>query len=275
MGWDMSRWKHLPASMDPRVRQLVVQLRRVKDHSGLSLEALAARTGYSRSSWDRYLNGRATPPQQAVAALARACDTDPARLLALHEVAAQAGDGAGTRPRQAPSAETAGQAEDSGAAGGEGGAPGRGRGRWVLASVAAAAVVAAGLTALVVAAPWDDGGAGNDRTVPVSASTAAAPGKGAFVFRAGKDYPCTVRRDKDGLLYAGYSRTRTDLIGRGSAQWAVVEAQCLLREHGFSPGIVDGAYGTHTERAVKRLQEESHVSVDGVIGEDTWGVLRT
>ncbi|MFE9096269.1 helix-turn-helix domain-containing protein [Streptomyces sp. NPDC007264] len=260
------------------MRQLVVQLRRVKDHSGLSLEALAARTGYSRSSWDRYLNGRAIPPQQAVAALARACDTDPARLLALHEVAAEAGEGAGAGPRQAAAAETAGPAEDGGGDGdngsgdGDGGVPGRNRGRWVLASVAAA--IAAGLIALVVAAPWDDGGTGKDRTAPVSASTAEAQGKGAFVFRAGKDYPCTVRRDKDGLLYAGYSRTRTDLIGSGSAQWAVVEAQCLLGHHGLSPGIADGAYGTHTERAVKRLQERAHLSVDGVIGEDTWGVLR-
>ncbi|MFD1661861.1 helix-turn-helix domain-containing protein [Streptomyces caeni] len=253
------------------MRQLVVQLRRVKDHSGLSLEALAAKTGYSRSSWDRYLNGRAIPPQQAVAALARACDADPARLLALHEVAVEAGDDAGTGPRQAPAEETPGRAEDGG---GDRGLPGRGRGRWALASVAAAAAIAAGLTALVVAAPWDDGGARDGRAVPVGASSAAAPGKGAFVFRAGKDYPCTVRRDKDGLLYAGYSRTRTDLIGSGSAQWAVVEAQCLLRHHGLSPGIADGAYGTHTERAVKRLQERSHLSVDGVIGEDTWGVLR-
>ncbi|WP_143589234.1 helix-turn-helix domain-containing protein, partial [Streptomyces angustmyceticus] len=51
----MSRWKGLPASLDHRVRHLVVHLRRLKDHSGLSLTALAARTSYSKSSWERYL----------------------------------------------------------------------------------------------------------------------------------------------------------------------------------------------------------------------------
>ncbi|TGB14026.1 helix-turn-helix transcriptional regulator, partial [Streptomyces sp. MZ04] len=85
----MSRWKELPDSLDPRVRQFVVRLRRLKDHSGLGLAALASRTGYSRSSWDRYLNGRSLPPAEAVEALARACDTEPAPLLALREVAAE------------------------------------------------------------------------------------------------------------------------------------------------------------------------------------------
>ncbi|MGY5124753.1 helix-turn-helix domain-containing protein [Streptomyces nigrescens] len=86
----MSRWSGLPVSLDHRVRQLVVQLRRLKDHSGLSLAALAARTSYSKSSWERYLNGKKLPPAGAVAALARLCGADVTRLLALHEVAAQA-----------------------------------------------------------------------------------------------------------------------------------------------------------------------------------------
>ncbi|CAM5660819.1 hypothetical protein SPURM210S_04271 [Streptomyces purpurascens] len=59
----MSRWKGLPEELDPRVRQLVVRLRRVKDHSGLSLRRLAAKTGYSTSSWERYLAGRSLPPR--------------------------------------------------------------------------------------------------------------------------------------------------------------------------------------------------------------------
>ncbi|NSL42715.1 helix-turn-helix transcriptional regulator, partial [Streptomyces sp. 8P21H-1] len=86
----MSRWKKLPDSLDPQVRQFVVHLRRLKDHSGLGLAALADRTAYSRSSWDRYLNGKALPPLGAVEALARACDTDPVRLVAQWEVAAEA-----------------------------------------------------------------------------------------------------------------------------------------------------------------------------------------
>jgi peptidoglycan hydrolase-like protein with peptidoglycan-binding domain len=255
MGWNMSRWKQLPASLDPRVRQLAVQLRRIKDHSGLSLEALAARTGYSRASWDRYLNGRALPPQQAVAALAHACDVDPARLLALHEVAAgRAGGGA----QQAAGPDTEGADVVR-----------RGRRRWVLASVAAVVVAVAVVIALAMAAPWqaDDGQA-------AAGASERAPGKGEFVFKTGKDYPCKVRRDGNGLLYAGYSRTRTALAGQQSSGWTVVEAQCLLRHRGVSPGIADGLFGPHTERAVERLQHSAHISVDGVVGEDTWRVLR-
>src|SRR5947208_15073502 len=86
----MSRWKALPAELDPRVRQLLVRLRRLKDHSGLSVRQLAARTGYSPKSWERYLGGRSLPPREAVEALALIGGDDPTRLLALHEVAAEA-----------------------------------------------------------------------------------------------------------------------------------------------------------------------------------------
>lgn len=72
------------------MRRLAVQLRWVKDHSGLSLSSLQSKTGYSRASWERYLNGKALPPRQAVEELARVGGVDPARLLALHEVAEEA-----------------------------------------------------------------------------------------------------------------------------------------------------------------------------------------
>ncbi|MCX4882707.1 Scr1 family TA system antitoxin-like transcriptional regulator [Streptomyces sp. NBC_00847] len=86
----MSRWRALPAELDSPVRQLVVRLRRLKDHSGLSLRQLAARTGYSPKSWERYLGARSLPPREAVEALARIGGEDPTRLLALQEVAAEA-----------------------------------------------------------------------------------------------------------------------------------------------------------------------------------------
>ncbi|MFF4758959.1 helix-turn-helix domain-containing protein [Streptomyces sp. NPDC001292] len=270
----MSPWKQLPTSLDPRMRQLVLQLRRVKDHSGLSLQALAARTGYSRSSWDRYLNGRALPPQRAVAAFARACAADPGRLLALHEVAAAALGGAvgDTRSKEAERPEEPEEPADVGKDTRDG-EPGSGRRSWVAVLAAASVTALSALTALLVAAPWDDGGARDRPTVAAGSSVTDQVGH-PFVFQAGKDYSCSVRRDKDGLLYAGYSNTRTELIGMGSVQWPVVEAQCLLRHHGFSPGLADGAFGSGTERAVERLQRDAHIVVDGVIGEDTWGALR-
>jgi hypothetical protein len=271
----MSRWKQLPVSLDPRVRQLAVHLRRVKDHSGLGLRTLATRTGYSRSSWDRYLNGRALPPQQAVEALARACGLDPARLLALHEVAVAAGadtagpdtagpEGCSGRPGPAPAARSDAPA----------GGPHRRGTAGVVAAIVLAVVAAGVAAAVLVAAPWDHGGPGKGPPAAAGASAAGDTARGPFVFRPGKNYPCRVHRAGNGLLYAGYDTTRTALIGLGSAQWSVVEAQCLLRRHGFAPGIADGMYGARTERAVKRLQDAAHIVVDGVVGEDTWGVLR-
>ncbi|WP_217240989.1 helix-turn-helix domain-containing protein [Streptomyces sp. AC555_RSS877] len=109
----MSRWKELPDSLDQRVRQLVVQLRRLKDRSGSSLDALAVKTGHSRSSWDRYLNGKALPPRHAVEALARVAGADPLRLLVLHEVAEKAW------PQRIASSSSAG-AEDGGEQGAQG-----------------------------------------------------------------------------------------------------------------------------------------------------------
>ncbi|WJY40225.1 helix-turn-helix transcriptional regulator [Streptomyces sp. P9-2B-2] len=91
----MSRWSGLPASLDQRMRQLVVQLRRLKDHTGLSLAALAARTPYSKSSWERYLNGKKLPPRDAVEALCRLAGEPVGRLVALWELADAAWSGRG------------------------------------------------------------------------------------------------------------------------------------------------------------------------------------
>ncbi|MFF2964661.1 DUF2690 domain-containing protein [Streptomyces sp. NPDC057963] len=84
----MTDWKPIPgAALASDVRHLVVELRALKDRTGLSLAALAGRTPYSKSSWERYFNGKALPPQHAVAALGKLVDADPARLSALWELA--------------------------------------------------------------------------------------------------------------------------------------------------------------------------------------------
>lgn len=84
----MPRRTALPQELDSRVRRFVCRLREIRDVSELSLARLAARTGYSRSSWNRYLTARSLPPRPAVEAFARACGRDPAPLLALYELAA-------------------------------------------------------------------------------------------------------------------------------------------------------------------------------------------
>ncbi|MBT3149782.1 DUF2690 domain-containing protein [Streptomyces sp. CHD11] len=62
-------------------------MRELRARTGLSLAALAERTAYSKSSWERYLNGRAMPPRQAVRDLCRIAGEPDGRLLALWEIA--------------------------------------------------------------------------------------------------------------------------------------------------------------------------------------------
>ncbi|MGK5643518.1 helix-turn-helix domain-containing protein, partial [Streptomyces sp. URMC 126] len=49
----MPRWRALPDELDPQVREFASQLRRLVDRSGLSISAVADRTGYSKTSWER------------------------------------------------------------------------------------------------------------------------------------------------------------------------------------------------------------------------------
>ncbi|WP_171164290.1 helix-turn-helix domain-containing protein [Streptomyces sp. I05A-00742] len=258
----MPRWKELPASLDQRVGQFVVQLRRFKDRSGLSLAALAAKTSYSRSSWERYLNARQLPPREAVEELARVCGTDPARLLVLHELAAEAwteaaaaADREGRDAGAAPAVPAPGEEELRETR----------RRMWLF--VAAVTVLVVALAAgLLAARPWED-------DEPRSDGPPAAGTPSPFVFVQGRSRPCHVER-RDGALVAGYSPTRTVLMDLKSSGWEVLEAQCLLRHHGFDPGLIDGSYGERSKEAARNFQKAKGLVVDGIVGPDTWGELR-
>ncbi|MGW3745256.1 DUF2690 domain-containing protein [Streptomyces sp. NPDC005146] len=86
----MPRWKALPDELDPQVREFSGQLRRLIDRSGLSIAAVADRTGYSKTSWERYLNGRLLAPKGAIVALAEATETDQVHLTTMWELAERA-----------------------------------------------------------------------------------------------------------------------------------------------------------------------------------------
>lgn len=240
----------MPAETDPSVRQLVAHLRRLKDRSGLSLAALETRTGCSRSSWERYLGGRALPSRRAVQDLCELSGTDPVRLLALLEVATTVWD------RSAASA-----AEDDEA---DGTAPATGEDR-AGAAIEARSVGRAGFAVVVTAAfagaavagvclglkPWQE----------ARAATQAAPTR------------CDVRSE-EGALYAGHSRTWKQTIGLGYVGEEVAEAECLLSHHGYDSGPLDGLYDIATHNAAKRAQREAGLPTDGLIGRDTWPALR-
>ncbi|HZF90893.1 helix-turn-helix domain-containing protein [Streptomyces sp.] len=86
----MPRWKALPEELDPQIREFTSQLRRLVDRSGLSVAAVADRTGYSKTSWERYLGGRLLAPKGAIVALAEVTGTNPVHLTTMWELAERA-----------------------------------------------------------------------------------------------------------------------------------------------------------------------------------------
>ncbi|MEH0419033.1 XRE family transcriptional regulator [Streptomyces sp. B21-083] len=86
----MPRWRALPDELDPQVKEFASQLRRLVDRSGLNIAAVADRTGYSKTSWERYLGGRLLAPKGAIVALAEVTGTNPVHLTTMWELAERA-----------------------------------------------------------------------------------------------------------------------------------------------------------------------------------------
>ncbi|MEV0191374.1 DUF2690 domain-containing protein [Kitasatospora purpeofusca] len=107
-----SAWKQLPDDLSDPARLLTEELRAVKDATGLSLSELAARTHYSRASWERWLNGKRVITAQALEALVGAVDCDGPKLRALWELTAAEGATSGD-PAATDAAGTAETAEES------------------------------------------------------------------------------------------------------------------------------------------------------------------
>ncbi|MFJ7158174.1 helix-turn-helix domain-containing protein [Streptomyces sp. NPDC101118] len=63
--------------------ELFAEMRRIKEAARLSYNRLADKTHYSRSSWERFLNGKQVPTRVAVEEFATAAGADPLPLLAL------------------------------------------------------------------------------------------------------------------------------------------------------------------------------------------------
>ncbi|NUQ97456.1 MAG: DUF2690 domain-containing protein [Streptomyces sp.] len=89
--------------MTPELARLTAALRELRGRTGLSLAALAAKTAFSKSSWERYLNGRTLPPRTAVQELCRLAGEPDGRCLALWEIAESEWSGRATQAGQASS----------------------------------------------------------------------------------------------------------------------------------------------------------------------------
>ncbi|MFD8075381.1 DUF2690 domain-containing protein [Streptomyces sp. NPDC059718] len=217
----MARWRPLADDLDPRVREFTEQLRRQLDRGGLSVAALAEATGYSRSSWERYLNGRLLPPRYAVVALAEATGADPAHFTTMWEVTERVWSRAegrrdvtmealriaearaalgefGPAPAPAPSASAPASTSASASASDSGPASASAvRRRPVVifvVGVVAVVLAVAGATVLT------GGGGGDDRARPGPSPTARAAGLPAGVKCTGQD--CT-GKDPEGMGCGG------------------------------------------------------------------------
>lgn len=65
----------------------------------------------------------------------------------------------------------------------------------------------------------------------------------------------------------------TPVLRRGSWGDAVGELQGLLRARGYMLAV-DNEFGPATELAVTLFQEKSGLTIDGIVGEETWTALR-
>ncbi|MHA6757560.1 helix-turn-helix domain-containing protein [Streptacidiphilus sp. PAMC 29251] len=158
--------------------RLAAELRALRARSGLSLAALAVKSAYSKSSWERYLNGRTLPPWPAVRTLCALADGSEPKVRALWELAETAWSGRAVVASSSTPTPTEAAAPVPAAAVAESAAPQqsravtrpRSRTRSGAAVLAGMALCGSALTAGAGYA-WQGGGAGRRASsVPFSAS---------------------------------------------------------------------------------------------------------
>lgn len=268
----MSRWRELPAELHPHGHQLIVRLRKLKDRSELSVRQLASKSGYSARSWQRYPNGRSLPPRGAVEAMARIGGDDPARLLVLHEIAAERWAEGRVIAEGTPESPSATPVHTPTPKPGPTPTEGHPYGPYprVLVTAGVVALVLSVSAALLLAVRLAEARAqlAKARSDTVAAAPATVSESLVPVI-----YTCRLER-RDDRWYAGLSRTTKTILAYTHVGPEVAEAQCLLRRTGMEPGDIDGVFGPKTQRAVVRLQTRDGLVVDGVIGPHTWKALR-
>lgn len=157
------------SSPSPERTRLAATLRELKERTGLSLAGLAERTTYSKSSWDRYLNGKALPPRQAVQELCALAREPEGRCLALWEIAEsewsrRAADGPSTATPPPATSPSPPPVEDT--------RTGRRR-TTIMAALASVCAVTAGIVTVAVLLPEPDDD--EPRTPPAPVSPAWSP----------------------------------------------------------------------------------------------------
>lgn len=94
---------------------------------------------------------------------------------------------------------------------------------------------------------------------------------------AGQFWAFTYPLDVDGIVGPQtWGRLAPDTIQNGARGTGVRLAQNILKSSGFppwDPGVVDGVFGPQTELAVRNFQSNLNLTVDGVVGRQTWTAL--
>ncbi|GAA3389091.1 peptidoglycan-binding domain-containing protein [Cryptosporangium minutisporangium] len=91
----------------------------------------------------------------------------------------------------------------------------------------------------------------------------------------------TCRYSERGIYaYAGYYSGNTVQPSSTGVSNAGIEAQCLLKAYGYSPGTIDGIFGTNSRAKAKAFQRHMNLAFDaglvedGKVGPATWPWLR-
>ena len=77
----------------------------------------------------------------------------------------------------------------------------------------------------------------------------------------------------DDVVVENLSKTRRPILSHGGRGEDVVYLQTRLAAMGYSVGSLDGIFGLKTLEAVKALQIDNGLSIDGVVGPKTWSVV--
>jgi peptidoglycan hydrolase-like protein with peptidoglycan-binding domain len=113
-----------------------------------------------------------------------------------------------------------------------------------------------------------------------------SPGKidgvfGAATEKAVKAFQASVGIDADGVvgpitwLNIDEADQSEPVLKKGSKGLPVRRLQSRMTAYNYDTGGVDGRFGAKTEKAVRELQEQAALDVDGIVGPATWEVVNT
>ena len=81
--------------------------------------------------------------------------------------------------------------------------------------------------------------------------------------------------DTENETLEGEFETVPQTIRRGSRGESVSQLQSKLAALGFDPGPIDGVFGPNTDAAVRGFQASRRLTVDGIVGPQTWSALES